>query len=372
MNVKDLHLTPDQWVNLLTFYGVPADSLDGKGRPCPACGGSDRFTYDNKNDRGDWVCRGCGTKGRAGAGDGFQLLCNVLKISFRELVLRLEREYFGSGQSTQPTPARSAAAPAPKKKRDSAYVEHRLNTMWQNGKPLSLGDHGMNYLQARVPGLTAPPSPALRIGMVKYSEEVAHGEYKSHGSFPCIVQRFVLPDGRLGTLHRTYLDHVKPAKARIISSDGEILDPKKNDLTLNKLNGGAVRLMDPVNGEIGVAEGLETAYAAHMQFGVPVWNCVNRILLTDFVVPEGLGIRVVHIFADFDEVDPKTKRSPGMYAALELAKRLRADGYTVEIHRPKVRGTDFADEWFAKASVPADAARVAVQPKAVKPVALNA
>ncbi|MFM0395153.1 hypothetical protein [Paraburkholderia phytofirmans] len=71
-----------------------------------------------------------------------------------------------------------------------------------------------------------------------------------------------------------------------------------NDVTLHKLNGGAVRLMDPVNGEIGVGEGLETVLGAYMKFRVPVWYCLNRALLSDFVVPEGLGIRVVHIFAD--------------------------------------------------------------------------
>jgi putative DNA primase/helicase len=125
-----------------------------------------------------------------------------------------------------------------------------------------------------------------------------------------------------------------------------------NDVTLHKLNGGAVRLMEPVNGEIGVGEGLESVLGAHMLFGVPVWYCLNRVLLSDFVVPDGLGIRVVHIFADFDAVDPKTRKSPGMADALALARRLRADGYTAIVHRPKVRGTDFADEWLTLCNKP--------------------
>jgi putative DNA primase/helicase len=169
---------------------------------------------------------------------------------------------------------------------------------------------------------------------------------KAVGSWPGIIARYELPDGRLGTLHRTFLERSKPAKAMILSCDGEILEPKLNDMTLNPLAGGAVRLMDPVNGEIGVAEGLETACAAFMLFGVPVWYCLNRVLLQQFVVPEGFGIRVVHIFVDFDNVDPKTGKSPGVSAGIELAKRLRADGYTAIIHRPRARGTDFADEWL--------------------------
>src|SRR5204862_185707 len=86
---------------------------------------------------------------------------------------------------------------------------------------------------------------------------------------------------------------------------------------------------------------METAYAAHMQFGVPVWFCLNRVLLADFAVPDGLGIRVVHVFADFDAVDPRTKKSPGVDAALKLAKRLRAEGFTAIVHRPKKREKSF-------------------------------
>lgn len=177
------------------------------------------------------------------------------------------------------------------------------------------------------------------------------------GQWPGILARFTLPDGRLGTLHRTFLECSKPAKATIVTNDGEVLPPKLNDVKLSKLNSGAVRLMDPVDGEIGVAEGLETAYAAHMLFGMPIWYCLNRVLLADFVVPDGLGIRVVHVFADFDAIDPRTGKSPGMDAALKLAKRLRADGYTAMVHRPKKRETDFADEWFAanRVSSPAPA-----------------
>lgn len=369
MQVKDFHRTPDQWVALLASYGVPERSLDGKGRPCPICGGDNRFTYDNKRGRGDWICRGCGTDGKPVAGDGLQLICKVTGINFRELLQELEQ------RSSDARPVRSAsgaasAAPVPRKQASREWIENRLNTMWLKAKPLGAGvqsDRGMRYLQARVPGLSVVPSPALRLGVLEYFHEK-----KSLGTWPGIVQRFVLPDGRLGTLHRTYLDRHEPRKALIVSPDGEILDVKKNDLTLNTLNGGAVRLMDPVDGEIGVAEGLETAYAAHMLFGVAVWNCLNRVMLAEFVVPEGLGIRTVHIFADFDEVDPRTRTSPGVQASLVLAKRLRSEGFTVLVHRPKKRGTDFADEWLAKSSVAATRAPMPVAPKAVRPLALSA
>jgi putative DNA primase/helicase len=348
MNVKRLKLSPEQWVTLLLKYGVPQSSLTGKSGSCPICGGNDRFTYDNKRGRGDWVCRKCNS-GDPKAGDGFELICKVAGMSFRELMIELAGGPLAEARHCRGRPA----APAPGRKVDPEWARKRLDSMWDRATLLGTDGLVPRYLRERVPGLTARPSPALRMAMLDYRHEK-----KVIGQWPGIIARFTLPDGRLGTLHRTFLERSKPAKAKIITNDGEILPAKLNDVTLHKLNGGAVRLMDPVDGDIGVAEGLETAYAAHMQFGVPVWYCLNRILLADFVVPDGLGIRVVHVFADFDAVDPRTGKSPGVDAALKLAKRLRAEGYTALIHRPKKRETDFADEWFSAHAVPCSAVAV--------------
>jgi putative DNA primase/helicase len=348
MNVKSLRLSPEQWVTLLLKYGVPQSSLTGKSGSCPICGGNDRFTYDNKRGRGDWVCRKC-NNGDPKAGDGFELICKVTGMSFRELMIELEGGPLAEARHCRGRPA----APAAGRKVDPEWARKRLDSMWDRATLLGTDGLVSRYLRERVPGLTAPPSPALRMAMLDYRHEK-----KVIGQWPGIIARFMLPDGRLGTLHRTFLERSKPAKAKIITNDGEILPAKLNDVTLHKLNGGAVRLMDPVDGEIGVAEGLETAYAAHMQFGVSVWYCLNRILLADFVVPDGLGIRVVHIFADFDAVDPRTGKSHGVDAALKLAKRLRAEGYTALILRPKKRETDFADEWFSACSAPGSAVAV--------------
>ena len=284
------------------------------------------------------MCRKC-NDGDSKAGDGFELICKAGGITFRELMIELEG---GSLADARRCPQRPVSPPVPGRKVDPQWARKRLDSMWDRATPIGSDGLVPRYLRERVPGLCASPSPALRMATLEYRHEK-----KVIGEWPGIIARFTLPDGRLGTLHRTFLERSKPTKATIVTNDGEILPSKLNDVTLHKLNGGAVRLMDPVDGEIGVAEGLETAYAAHMQFGVPVWYCLNRILLADFVVPEGLGIRVVHIFADFDALDPRTGKSPGVDAALKLAKRLRTEGYRAMVHRPKKRDTDFADEWFA-------------------------
>ncbi len=149
------------------------------------------------------------------------------------------------------------------------------------------------------------------------------------GRYSTIVAQFTLPDGRMATVHRTSLDPKQPAKAFIVSADGEVLPSKRNDVSALPLDGGAVRLMPPRDGEMGVAEGLENSYAAYMLFGVPAWYCLNRVLLSKFVVPAGLGIHTVHIFADFDQIDPKTGVSPGMADASSCR-----DGCVPKVLRP--------------------------------------
>ncbi|CAN7718951.1 primase-helicase zinc-binding domain-containing protein [Paraburkholderia hospita] len=336
--LAEFKLSPEQWISLLVSYGVPADRLTGDACACPVCGGDDRFTYDNNLGRGNWICRKC-DNGKPMAGDGLHLITRLNRIG----LYRLMRQIDGGPVPRVKPASGQAKAPKPKRKADPKFVANRLTSMWEAAKPMSSGDLVMRYLGARVPGLRIAPSPALRLGMLEYWHEK-----KVFGSWPGILARFELPDGRLGTLHRTFLERSTPSKAKIISGDGEILDNKLNDLTLNPLHGGAVRLMDPVNGEIGVAEGLESACGAYMEHGVPMWYCLNVALLRQFVVPEGLGIRVVHIFVDFDEIDAKTGKSIGVAGGLELAKRLRKEGFTVFIHRPRVRGTDFADQWCAR------------------------
>ena len=50
-----------RWREILVAAGVPAHALDGRrGRPCPKCGGRDRFTpMKDLDDRGAVLCRHC-------------------------------------------------------------------------------------------------------------------------------------------------------------------------------------------------------------------------------------------------------------------------------------------------------------------------
>lgn len=340
--------TPAQWDALVSQY-LPAHVLTdafwrGRPGPCPICGdGNDRFTYDNKRGRGDWVCRKCDA-GSPKAGDGIELVCRFTGMSYLELQRRL------NGETGEPVPI-APAEPSrltnrrkqPSGRTDGGTLMKRVLKQIAMSIPVAPGDHAMRYLATRVPGLRAPLPDALRLGKLDYWHDG-----KKVGRYPTIVAEYRLPDGRIATVHRTSLHPQMPDKAMVVSEDGEILPSKRNYPGALPLDGGAVRLMPVRNGEVGVAEGIESAYAAYMLFRVPTWSCLNRVLLSKFVVPDGLGIHTVHIFADFDTVDVKTGKSPGMADALALQKRLRAAGFTVVLHRPKLRGTDFCDQWRAE------------------------
>ncbi len=59
------------WPALLAKLGIEIPSR-GKHGPCPACGGKDRFRFDDKDGKGGFICNSCG------AGDGLILIrsCN--------------------------------------------------------------------------------------------------------------------------------------------------------------------------------------------------------------------------------------------------------------------------------------------------------
>ncbi|MDH2395335.1 DUF927 domain-containing protein [Providencia rettgeri] len=65
-----------QWQNILSNLGaeVPLNTHTA----CPACGGKDRFRFDNKGDNGTFICSQCGS------GDGLDLVQRVLGGSVTE------------------------------------------------------------------------------------------------------------------------------------------------------------------------------------------------------------------------------------------------------------------------------------------------
>ncbi|MEM9367538.1 MAG: primase-helicase zinc-binding domain-containing protein [Planctomycetota bacterium] len=78
-------LAAGRWFDILIAAGIDADKLNGKGHPCPKCGGRDRFAaFPNINGRGAVHCRHCFTRGcDPSPGDGIASLQWILGLDFR-------------------------------------------------------------------------------------------------------------------------------------------------------------------------------------------------------------------------------------------------------------------------------------------------
>ena len=103
--------------------------------------------------------------------------------------------------------------------------------------------------------------------------------------------------------------------------------------------GAAIRL-GPINGAMGIAEGVETALAAGHRYGCPVWSALNANNLVKWRPPA--GVEEVLICGDNDA------SWTGQAAACELAKRLHALGLLVRVKIPSRPDKNWADETFRR------------------------
>lgn len=76
------------WREILAALGIRVPMNPKQKAPCPACGGTDRFRFDDQEGRGTWYCNQCDPK----AGDGFALLMNVRGCDFPDAIALVEEE----------------------------------------------------------------------------------------------------------------------------------------------------------------------------------------------------------------------------------------------------------------------------------------
>lgn len=231
------------------------------------------------------------------------------------------------------TPGEQAAFAAQvakaKAERDKAQAQRwarnlpRIKALWQQGQRLVMGDPVTLYIKRRGLGGMWPLPACLRYHpALSYWED---GEVI--GTYPAMLAKFRGADGRCVAIHQTYL-----------TRDGRKADvpsPKKMSPTSGPLIGGCIPLAQPIDGTIGVAEGIETALCAGAGSGLPVVATYSANALAAYQWPKGL--RRLVIFADNDV------SGTGQAAAAKLERRARAAGLSVSVLLPQTPGEDWAD-----------------------------
>ena len=298
------------WPNVLAQLGVPAKALRNKHCSCPACGGKDRFRFDNRYGRGDYICNQCG------AGSGFNLLMKVHGWDFRTARDEVVR---AAGLSEFPGYTVELITPAsPPPEPDIAQPPDRVLRLRAQSCSVADCDQAISYLTSRklwpLPqGCTLRAHPS-----VSYFEDK-----QCIGRYAALIAPVVDLDAQLVTLHTTFLEH-----GRKITEH----EPRKLLSPLVGRVGCAVRLMRADADVLGVGEGLESCLAAGALHGLPVWSALNATLLSKFEAPA--GITRLMVFADHDVA--------GLDAALKLTERLQGK-VQIEIRKPPSPAKDWAE-----------------------------
>lgn len=283
--LKTIEATVGQWPSILSTLGISKEFLTGRHGPCPICGGKDRFRFDDKRGKGTFYCNSCG------AGDGLDLIQKVKRISFSEAAKMVDDLVAVSG--IKPT----------KVEEKPAVSKAEMAEIWKRGEPLSLNSIGGIYLNLRC-HISKFPS-CLR--MVDDT----------------MVARVTDPGGNGVQLHKTLFD-----------KDGNKIGRKMMRAPMPP--GSAIRLHEPVQGVLGVAEGIETALSASRMYTCPVWALINANNLEKWMPPP--GVEHIMIFGDND------LSFTGQASAYALAKKLVLTGnYKVDVLIPKQSGWDWND-----------------------------
>ncbi len=168
-----------------------------------------------------------------------------------------------------------------------------------------------------------PAGCALRAhAAAEYWHSGEDGTPRLVGRFPALVAAVYDAAGALVTAHVTYL---QAGRKLATHTPRKLLSP------LAGRAGCAFRMLPAAGGTLGLAEGIETALAAHRRHGGPVWATLTAGLLAAFVLPP--GIERLIIYADADPA--------GLKAAWSLRDRVRA--IEMELRTPPPGCKDWAD-----------------------------
>lgn len=296
--MKTLDAAAGKWRGILLQLGLGEQYLRGPKvhGPCPLCGGVDRYRFDNQDGRGTYFCNGCG------AGTGMQLLQKWKGWDFATAASEVDK-VLGNVREDAVKPAM-----------DDDKRREMLRRLWQASKPLEPDCMAGWYLTSR--GCRWHGCPDLR-----FVEQCPAPDGVKRPALIALVRD---AEGKPVNIHRTFLSESGKAD----------MDNPRAMMPGAVPEGSAVRLF-PVAERLGIAEGVETAYAASKRFGLPVWSAIDAGKLAKWQPPE--GCKSVMVFGDADA------KFAGQASAFALAHRLAVKGLAVSVHIPSELGKDWAD-----------------------------
>jgi putative DNA primase/helicase len=261
---KTTNVARGKWRGILLQLGLPETALRNRHGPCPICGGTDRFRFDDTEGRGTWICNQCG------AGDGMALAQKYTGKGFPEVAAMID----GMVGNIKFEAARA--------ERTADETRDLLRDTWRATVPVQPGDLAHRYLASR--GVEEMLYPAA----LRFAARLRDGE---GGVRPCMVAMVgVAGQDKPVSMHRTFLKPDGSGKA-------EMAAPRK--LMPGTLPDGAcVMLSDYSGGPLVIAEGIETAMSASALYDMPVWAALNAPMLRKWTPPDGCD--EVAIFGDND------------------------------------------------------------------------
>jgi len=259
--------------------------------------------------------------GRAGVfGDFRSGMSSVWTAQQRELMTPAERADMARRL------AQAKAQRDAHQRQQQARNAQRNAALWAKTVPVSEADPVSLYLRRR--GLAGPEPECLRL-----HPHLTYWDGGDRGAWPTMVAPLVSPDGRVLALHRTYL-----------TADGckaPVPTVKKLTGAAGPLKGACIPLHDAQDGVIGIAEGIETAQAAHLASGLPTVAAYCAGNLAAYAWPA--GVKRIVVFADADPA--------GAAAAQSLRARAVRAGLSVAVMTPSTPGADWCDVWAQRGAV---------------------
>lgn len=303
--------------------------------PCPACGGKDRFSINPA--KGKWNCRGAG-----GGGQAIGLVMHCLAMDFKAACEFLTGEAPPTGQSgtwdedaqNRARERRQASEAKQAQEQDEASLQEgqaleRAVSIWQAGKLLA-GTPAEAYLRARGHMLSQWPDS------LRFHPTLKHPE---GSNYPALICRVDDSFGDQTGVWRIFIAD---------SAKGWGKAPVSNaKLGLGPCGGGAVRLAEPLDGEVCLAEGIETSLAVTALTGRPCWAALSTSGLVGFEAPFDIASVRIYADADFSKYSDSTGKwsePAGMKAARQSRDRLVEQGVNVlDIVEPATPGSDWED-----------------------------